>query len=162
MEKKYNVGGNKKLEQLFYMVDNSFVLSDELKKKLRNLAFFIDARGDTEGGNAIDMIEELVKDLKYCRIFSVEFINELCGLYYDALTFKQINRDLHSNTVKTTYEDITDKTLRFKLKLKEDHWGGFKKGDENYFNIRLHCNESGLTRLPIDQRWEIISCELIK
>jgi hypothetical protein len=58
--------------------------------------------------------------------------------------------------------NIADVILRFKLRLNIDEWGKYKKGDEDYFNINLHDEQNGLTRFPIDKRWDIISIEIIK
>ena len=56
---------------------------------------------------------------------------------------------------------ITDVMLRFKLRLNVEEWGMYKKGDEDYFNIKLHDEQNGLTRFPIDKRWDVISCEIV-
>ena len=56
---------------------------------------------------------------------------------------------------------IVDVMLRFKLRLNVEEWGMYKKGDEDYFNIKLHDEQNGLTRFPIDKRWDVISCEIV-
>jgi hypothetical protein len=57
--------------------------------------------------------------------------------------------------------NIADVMLRFKLRLNIEEWGMYKKGDEDYFNIKLHDEQNGLTRHPIDKRWDVISCEIL-
>jgi hypothetical protein len=56
---------------------------------------------------------------------------------------------------------VADVMLRFKLRLNIEEWGMYKKGDEDYFNIKLHDEQNGLTRFPIDKRWDVISCEIV-
>ncbi len=49
--------------------------------------------------------------------------------------------------------------FRFRLKLTIDQWGNYKKGDVDTFYINLLDEKSGLIRYPIDNRWEIVSCD---
>lgn len=56
---------------------------------------------------------------------------------------------------------IADAMLRFRLRLNIDEWGAYRKGDEDSFDIRLHDEQNGLTRFPIDKRWDVISCEIV-
>ena len=53
-----------------------------------------------------------------------------------------------------------DTTLRFKLRLNVDEWGKYKKGDIDIFYIKLLNDKNGLVRFPIDDRWDILSCEI--
>lgn len=57
--------------------------------------------------------------------------------------------------------NIIDVNLRFKLRLNISNWGKYNKGDEDYFYIKLHDEQNGLTRYPIDKRWDVISCEIV-
>lgn len=57
--------------------------------------------------------------------------------------------------------NIDDVVLRFKLRLNVDEWGMYKKGDEDYFDIKFHDEQNGLTRFPIDRRWDVIGCEIV-
>ena len=57
--------------------------------------------------------------------------------------------------------NIVDVMLRFKLRLNVEEWRMYKKGDEDYFNIKLHDEQNGLTRFPINKRWDVISCEIV-
>lgn len=57
--------------------------------------------------------------------------------------------------------NIDDVVLRFKLRLNVDEWGMYKKGDEDYFDIKFHDEKKGLTRFPIDRRWDVIGCEIV-
>jgi hypothetical protein len=65
------------------------------------------------------------------------------------------------NEVQNSALNIDDVMLRFKLRLNIEKWGMYKKGDEDYFNIKLHDEQNGLTRFPIDKRWDVISCEVV-
>ncbi len=56
---------------------------------------------------------------------------------------------------------IGDIMFRFKLRLNTEKWGRYKKGDEDTFFIKLLDEQSGLARLPIDKRWDILSCEAV-
>ncbi len=67
----------------------------------------------------------------------------------------QKNNKMNENTV-----NITNVMLRFKLRLNIEEWGKYIKGDEDYFYIKLHDEQNGLTRFPIDKQWDIISCEI--
>lgn len=51
--------------------------------------------------------------------------------------------------------------LRFKLRLNVDTWGSYKKGDEDFFYIKLLDEQNGLVRFPIDKQWDIVNCEII-
>jgi predicted peroxiredoxin len=88
MKSKYNVNGNQKLDQLFYMIDNSFVLSEEFKAKLRIPAFWIFSYADKDSKDLNEMIKQVIEDLRYCLIFSDKFITELENLYTDSLEFE--------------------------------------------------------------------------
>jgi hypothetical protein len=65
------------------------------------------------------------------------------------------------NEIQNSALNIADVMLRFKLRLNIEEWGMYKKGDEDYFNIKLHDEQNGLTRFPIDKRWDIISCDIV-
>jgi hypothetical protein len=65
------------------------------------------------------------------------------------------------NEAENSALNIADVMLRFKLRLNIEEWGMYKKGDEDYFNIKLHDEQNGLTRFPIDKRWDVISCEIV-
>lgn len=58
-------------------------------------------------------------------------------------------------------QNITDIVLRFKLRLNVERRGDYKKGDEDYFYIKLLDEQNGLVRYPIDKCWDIISCEVV-
>lgn len=66
-------------------------------------------------------------------------------------SIKEVNKALH----------IADVMLRFKLRLNIDEWGSYKKGDEDTFYIKLLDEQNGLSRFPIDDRWDIVSCEVV-
>ena len=72
-----------------------------------------------------------------------------------------IKKAQNSTTTLQTSLDITNVMLRFKLRLNVEEWGMYKKGDEDYFNIKLHDEQNGLTRFPIDKIWDVISCEIV-
>ena len=57
--------------------------------------------------------------------------------------------------------NIADVMLRFKLRLNIETWGSYKKGDEDYFYIKLLDEQNGLARFSIDKQWDIISCEVV-
>ena len=71
------------------------------------------------------------------------------------------NEEQNLNNQYNSALNITDVMLRFKLRLNVEEWGMYKKGDEDYFNIKLHDEQNGLTRFPIDKRWDVISCEIV-
>lgn len=49
--------------------------------------------------------------------------------------------------------------FRFQLKLKTKSFGKYKKGDIDFFIIPLLGDENGLVRWPIEDKWEILSCD---
>jgi hypothetical protein len=49
--------------------------------------------------------------------------------------------------------------FRFRLKMLEESWGSYKKGDIDFFFINLLDEQNGLVRFPIDKHWEIVSCD---
>lgn len=55
-----------------------------------------------------------------------------------------------------------DLLFKFKLKLLIDEWGSYKKGDEEYFYIKLLDLDNGLARYSINKHWEILSFEIVK
>jgi len=57
--------------------------------------------------------------------------------------------------------NIADLMLRFKLRLNIETWGSYKKGDEDYFYIKMLDEQNGLARFSIDKQWNIISCEVV-
>ena len=71
------------------------------------------------------------------------------------------NEEHKSITPQNSALNIADVMLRFKLRLNVEEWGIYKKGDEDYFNIKLHDEQNGLTLFPIDKRWDVISCEIV-
>ena len=56
---------------------------------------------------------------------------------------------------------LADVMLRFKLRLNVETWGSYKKGDEDYFYIKLLDEQNGLARFPIDKKWDIVSCKIV-
>jgi hypothetical protein len=56
---------------------------------------------------------------------------------------------------------LSDVMLRFKLRLNVETWGSYKKGDEDYFYIKLLDEQNGLARFPIYKEWDIVSCEIV-
>jgi hypothetical protein len=72
-----------------------------------------------------------------------------------------MNNEQNSENTQNQQLNIAGVMLRFKLRLNIEEWGMYKKGDEDYFNIKLHDEQNGLTRFPIDKRWDVISCEIV-
>jgi hypothetical protein len=72
-----------------------------------------------------------------------------------------MNKEQNLNNPQNQQLNIAGVMLRFKLRLNIEEWGMYKKGDEDYFNIKLHDEQNGLTRFPIDKRWDVISCEIV-
>jgi hypothetical protein len=72
-----------------------------------------------------------------------------------------MNNEQNSKNTQNQQLNIAGVMLRFKLRLNIEEWGMYKKGDEDYFNIKLHDEQNGLTRFPIDKRWDVISCEIV-
>ena len=72
-----------------------------------------------------------------------------------------MNNEQNLNNADNQQLNIAGVMLRFKLQLNVEEWGMYKKGDEDYFNIKLHDEQNGLTRFPIDKRWDVISCEIV-
>jgi hypothetical protein len=56
--------------------------------------------------------------------------------------------------------NVGDVILRFKLRLNIEKWGTYKKGDEDIFHIKLLNDQNGLVRYPIEEQWDIVSCEV--
>jgi hypothetical protein len=48
---------------------------------------------------------------------------------------------------------------RFRLKLKVNSFGKYKKGDVDTFFIKLLDEQCGLVRWPIEENWDILSCD---
>ena len=55
----------------------------------------------------------------------------------------------------------SDIVFRFKLRLNIKEWGSYKKGDEDFFYIKLLDKQNGLARFSIDERWDILGCEIV-
>ena len=72
-----------------------------------------------------------------------------------------IKKAQNSTTPLQSSLDITNVMLRFKLRLNVETWGSYKKGDEDYFYIKLLDEQNGLARFPINKQWDIISCEIV-
>jgi hypothetical protein len=72
-----------------------------------------------------------------------------------------MNNEQNSENTQNQQLNIAGVMLRFKLRLNIEEWGMYKKGDEDYFNIKLNDEQNGLTRFPIDKRWDVISCEIV-
>jgi uncharacterized phage protein (TIGR01671 family) len=49
--------------------------------------------------------------------------------------------------------------FRFRLKLKVNSFGKYKKGDVDTFFIKLLDEQCGLVRWPIEENWDILSCD---
>lgn len=49
----------------------------------------------------------------------------------------------------------------FKLRLNVEKWGNYIKGDTEEFTISLCNKKTGLVRYPIDERWDILSHEIV-
>ena len=56
--------------------------------------------------------------------------------------------------------NVGDVILRFKLRLNIEEWGKYIKGDEAIFYIKLLNDQNGLVRYPIEEKWDIMSCEV--
>ncbi len=53
-----------------------------------------------------------------------------------------------------------DTKFRFKLRMKLDSWGSYKKDDIDFFYISLLDENNGLLHFPIElDKWEVISCD---
>jgi hypothetical protein len=72
-----------------------------------------------------------------------------------------MSKKQNSDNPQSQQLNIAGVMLRFKLRLNIFQWGTYKMGDEDYFNIKLHDEQNGLTRFPIDKHWDIISCEIV-
>ena len=88
--KKYSVDGNQPLDQLFFMMENQSVLSENLEKKIMSIAFHIQHQNiGQEGYNFItEKIEQLIDELRWVNIFSRYFIDNLNYLMKRALEFE--------------------------------------------------------------------------
>ena len=92
------------------------------------------------------------------------------GMEYEIIYDSFKNEDLdrikwYNDFIKIPkYKDelLGDVLLRFKLRLNIEEWGSYKKGDEDTFYIKLLDEQNGLSRFPIDGRWDIVSCEVVK
>jgi hypothetical protein len=96
-------------------------------------------------------------------INKIEWVNKRSSLRDEPLTRnqKELLMFVFADNVVNEKLRVGDVILRFKLRLNVEKWGMYKKGDEDYFNIKLHDKQNGLTRFPIDKRWDVISCEIV-
>ena len=86
-------------------------------------------------------------------------VEEIHRLLAENETLRQLMNDYHESEVKKLR--LADVMLRFKLRLNVETWGSYKKGDEDYFYIKLLDEQNGLARFPIDKQWDIVSCEIV-
>ena len=118
------------------------------------------------------LITKETADIEKILIDFLSFLNENgyindYDFVYETQIKKFINQIKLNKMGKITITEPTkpctihDVMLRFKLRLNVEEWGMYKKGDEDYFNIKLHDEQNGLTRFPINKRWDVISCEIV-
>lgn len=71
--KTFECNGNEIADQLLYTLENSYILSDEFKVRIRNIISVILSNADDNKEYILDSIEILYTDLSYTNIFTYEF-----------------------------------------------------------------------------------------